>query len=314
VTAVTADRHGTAVELLRRHEVSAMLSALAEGGVHPVLLKGTALAYSVYPEPSARPRVDTDVLIRAADVEPLNDVMGRLGYSMPAAYCTGESLFCQFPLQRVDRFGLTHTVDVHWKISSQPVFAPVLEFDEVAEKSVPLPALGPAARMPNLVHSLLLACIHPVMHHRNDERAVWTYDIHLLASRMSDADFEQFTALAIARQVAAICGRQLTQARARLSTPVRESVLEKLNAPRNEPSSAYLRPNRTWRHEFSASLLAHRGWRARATFLREVMFPTASYMFASYDIAPSAATRPLLPALFLHRLGKGLWKIVSGRK
>ena len=34
-----------------------------------LVFKGTALAYTCYPEPSLRPRLDTDLLIRRADRE-----------------------------------------------------------------------------------------------------------------------------------------------------------------------------------------------------------------------------------------------------
>src|SRR5678815_1905510 len=155
-------------------ELISVLDALAAEGIHPLLLKGTALAYSLYDSPASRPRMDTDLLIRRSDVELVRRVMARCGYIAPP-YCDGDLLFCQFPLRRSDDFGLTHTFDFHWKISTQPIFADVLAFDEIADRAVPLPSLGTHARTASPRHALLLACIHPVMHHRNVESLIWSY-------------------------------------------------------------------------------------------------------------------------------------------
>src|SRR5712691_10127605 len=51
----------TARELLRRKELISVLDVLAAEDIHPILLKGTALAYSLYDNPASRPRVDTDL-------------------------------------------------------------------------------------------------------------------------------------------------------------------------------------------------------------------------------------------------------------
>ena len=56
----------SAIELLRKHELVRVLEALARAEVATLLLKGTALAYSLYPAPTLRPRADTDVLISTA--------------------------------------------------------------------------------------------------------------------------------------------------------------------------------------------------------------------------------------------------------
>src|SRR4051812_26187372 len=53
-----------AIELLRRQEILAVFDALAAEQIVPVLLKGTALAYTVYPTPGCRPRSDTDLMIQ----------------------------------------------------------------------------------------------------------------------------------------------------------------------------------------------------------------------------------------------------------
>src|SRR5262249_16149235 len=148
----------------------------------------------------------------------------------------------QFPLQKTTRLGAVR-FDCHWRISTQAVFADVLTFDELAPRAIALRALGPHARTLAAADALLLACIHPAMHHRNAQSLLWLYDIHLLAASLSVDDFERFVERAIAKRVSAICGHQLRLASTRLGTCVPPHVVDRLTAvDRQEPSAAYLSP------------------------------------------------------------------------
>lgn len=310
----TAARAQTAAELLRQRQLIAALDALAAEGIHPVVLKGTALAHSLYESPAARPRVDTDLLVRRDQVEQVRRVLGRSGYARPTL-CDGELLFCQFSLKQTDEFGMVHALDVHWKISTQSVFAGVLPFDEVAALATPLPALGRHARMAGPVHALILACIHPVMHHRNAESLIWTYDIHLLASRLSDREFAAFAELAVARQVSAICAHQLARARRWLGTRVPDAAMARLaTGDDHEPSAAYMQPGRLWADEMLASLRGLPRWTDRLRLLREVTLPGSPYMLKAYGVTSSSLGPALLPLLYCHRLVSGCWKVLTGRK
>ena len=307
-------RAQTATELLRQRELISVLDALAAEDIHPIVLKGTALAYSLYDSPASRPRVDTDLLIRRNDVDLVRRVLAGVGYTAPT-HCDGDLLFCQFPLKKADEFGLVHTLDVHWKISTQSVFAEVLVFDEIAAVATPLPALGGHARAAGPLHTLLLACMHPVMHHRNVESLIWIYDVHLLASRLSEQEFEAFTELAVTKRVSAICAHQLGRARRWLGTRIPDSAMTRLAAREIlEPSAAYLRPDRRWGDELISSIRGLPRWSDRLRLLREVTLPGPTYMLKAYGLTPSSLGAALLPILYLYRLSSGCWRVLAGRK
>jgi hypothetical protein len=283
-------------------------------GIQPILLKGTALAYGLYDSPSLRPRLDTDLLIRPADVGGARRVMAHNGYGAPN-FCDGDLVFCQFPVKKTDRVGLTHTFDFHWKISTQSVFADLLTYDEIAAEATDLPALGRHARAASFVHALLLACIHPVMHHRNADSPIWIYDVHLLASRLSPTAFNRFAQLAIGKKVAAICDRQLAAARRSFGTRVPNEVSAQLAmVPGHELSAAYLERGRRWNDDFVSNIRGLNGWSDRIKLLRQVAFPGRAYMLKAYDIRPSSLNAALLPVLYLHRLAFGGWKVIAGQK
>jgi hypothetical protein len=305
-------RTAAALESVRQREIVTAIDRLASEGVHPILVKGTPLAYSVYNVPSSRPRSDTDFFIRRDEVDAVRRVMRALGYTEPLL-CDGELLFCQFQVQRQDARRVTHVFDVHWKISTQSVFAELLTHDELSACATPVPALGPHARAAGPLHALLIACIHPVMHHRNIERLLWIYDIHLLAGRLSDAEFDQFASLASSKAVAAAAGHGLALARTRLGTRIPDRVIATLDEMgRAEPSADYLKPDRHWKDEFVSSIRGLPRWQDRLRLLREVALPSPRYMLAAYGFGKPAT--PLLPILYLHRLLNGGWKGLTGRK
>lgn len=304
-------REDTARELVCREEIAAILSELTARGAPAIVLKGTALAYSVYDTPIERPRLDTDLLIDSTHQAAAREALGRRGYTAPP-HC--DQLFSQFQMEKTDGFGIRHVMDVHWKISTQPVFADVLTHEEVRSRAVRIPALGPAAFGPSVVDALLLACIHPVMHHQNAERILWTYDTHLLASRLSHDDFHEFVRLARQKHVAAVCARQLRHAQSLFGTRVPEAVLTDLSTAAEEPSAAYLASHRSWRHELSSSVRGLPRIGDRLTLLREVLLPSPAYMLGAYGLRGKPIGLWLLPALYVHRTVRGAWKILTGKK
>jgi hypothetical protein len=305
-------RVAAARELVRAREIACVLDALAARQVFPIILKGAALAYTVYASPEMRPHVDTDLLIARDQIAIVRDVLARREYVEPPM-TRGELVFCQFQMAKVDGFGTGHVFDVHWRISTQTLFADLLTYDELMTDAVAVPALGAHARTASGAHALLLACIHPVMHHRNTERLIWFCDIDLLVRCLSDEELRRFTRLAVSKHVAAICARQLAIATGRFHTPVASHVIDRLTrASAGEPTAVYLRPQRRWHQEFFWNIRSHRRWSDRVRLLREVFFPNAQYMLDAYHLGSRGAV--LLPALYVHRCVYGAFKILIGRK
>jgi len=306
-------RHSSvAGELVRAHEIAQVLDSLAARQVCPILLKGAALAYTIYPSPSMRPRVDTDLLIARDQIAVTRDVLAARGYVEPTM-SSGEFVFGQFQMAKVDGWGVEHVFDIHWRISSQSLFASVLTYDELYTHAIIVPALGDQARAAGFDHALLLACVHPVMHHRNTERMIWFRDIDLLVRRMSDEQLHRFAQLALDRGMARICAHQLSIAAEQFHSPVPSAVMRLLrSASSTEPAAIYLRANRRWHHELLWNVRNLPGWRDRARLLREVLFPSPQYMLDTYHLGSGGLV--LLPALYAHRCAHGAFKVLVGRK
>jgi hypothetical protein len=301
-----------ATEMVRSHETTRVLGVLASAGIQPVLLKGVPLGHLLYETPSLRPHTDTDLIVPRDQIDLVRVALQRMGY-VESTMSDGELIFCQFQMMKRDDIGIDHAFDVHWKISTQALFAEVLTYDELLAEAVPVPSLGAPARAAGHVHALLLACIHPVMHHRNSERLLWLYDIHLLASGLPEADLDRFAQFAIAKNVASICRHQLARSAARFGTPVPAPVLASLEAHGGvEQSEMYLQRDRRWHNELASSLNGLPRWRDRARLLREVILPPPGYLLKMYGLTPSAFI--FLPGLYTHRCLRGLFRILTDRK
>lgn len=305
-------RDAAGEELLRGAETRSVVDALAAAGVRAVIIKGTALAYGAYPTPASRPRADTDLLVSPAQSGTARDVLQGIGFVRTV---TCEQLFSQFEVQKLDRFGLTHAFDVHWKISTQPLFAEVLTYEDIVARACPLPALGPSALAPADADALLLACIHPVMHHQNSPRLLWLFDILLLASRLTPDEAGRFVQRARDRKVAEVCAHQLRLVQDLFGLNIGSAIFDELaDAGGAEPSAAYLASNRKWRDELVSSVRGLPRFGDRMRLVRQVLFPAPAYMLGAYGFRANALAPLVLPALYVHRNVRGAWHVLTGKK
>lgn len=301
----TRARAEAARELLQRREALAVLDALAAAGVHPLLLKGTPLAYSHYDAPHLRPRGDVDLLVGEDERAAALHALERIGYARTLAV-HGALVSAQAGARRIDPLGAVHTVDLHWRVSNKQLFAPALGRAELVRDARALPALGPHARAPAPPHALLLASLHRAAHRHTPYRAgdtvatggdrlIWLEDVRLLAARMTRAEWERTVALAIDRGLAAVSLDALDASRARLGASVPGDLRAALGAVRGEPAARWLRSG-PLRGQL-LDLAAAPGWRGTLRLLREHLLPAPAYMRARYPQRP----RAWLPALYVRR-------------
>jgi len=305
-----------AQEMTQRTESAKVVGALADAGVQSLVLKGTALAYSHYPEPALRPRSDTDLLIAPNTREQAERTLAALGYTKSEGV-EGEFASYQATWSRETGSGVSHHFDVHWRINNSQMLAKTMTYDELSTRAVPLLALGAHARALAPVDALLFACIHlaghvnapyfvPNVGQQEGDRLIWLYDIHLLYSQMSDAEREEFAALATAKKIRAICRRALIRTKECFGTPVAQRAVEILEAPGPiEPSDRYFSGGRG--RQMLGDFLAFDSWRDRGRWLAEHAFPPESYMRGKYP----AATRTPLPILYVRRLFGGVRAVIK---
>lgn len=281
-------------------EVDRILRALAAGGRKPLLLKGTGLAFSHYAYPALRPRADIDVLIEPADGPAGARALHALGYRRIAGPA-GRYVGYQIELARDDPAGVTHTVDLHWRISNAQSFAWLFTHAELAASAVGLPALGHHARRLGDAHALAVALLHRAGNNcfvapGAGDRLIWLYDIHLLAAAMRADDRARFLDIVAARRVVAIAIDGLRQCAACLGCAAAEALANDLEgAPHRASGADLLRAGRLHREWIELHAMPTAG--VRVAYLARRILPTAEYMRESR----AGPTESRLPALHFRR-------------
>ena len=217
-----------------------LLDALAKAGIDTLLLKGTALAYSLYQEPAMRPRGDTDLLIRPAALEQARAAFRACGF-VPSSSAGPER--SQEDWQIDSGFGFIHRVDLHWQAAVLPALQRIRQVDDLFATAVPLPTLSPFAAMPDLAENLFSCAINQAMHGSTgfylDGRKVagaghlgWLCDVHLIASRLTDGQWQRLAEAALDKRIAPLVRQVLGDAAAVLGTAVPPAILTRLASQR----------------------------------------------------------------------------------
>jgi Uncharacterised nucleotidyltransferase len=287
---------------LSTRELRRVLDLLEAAGLAPLVFKGTALAHTHYPLSWMRPRLDTDILIAAESRTRAFEILHEQGYEQPPV-ASGHLVSYQAMFVRPAELDVDHVIDLHWRIANPQMVADAFPHGELVARADQVALTGGGyMRVPSSVDALLIACLHRAVHHADADDVIWTYDVHLIATRLDSQQWSAFADEAISRKIAAISARGLTLAVARFHTVVPEAVIRRLSTTR-EPSAIFLRRDLRGVDRLAVDL-ASLGSRQRARLLREHLFPPATYMRGKYGVK----SRTLLPALYAYRILAGATK------
>lgn len=278
-----------AAELAARPALDHALAALAAAGLDPLLFKGEALARSLYPDPGTRVRGDADVWVAASGFDVACAQLAALGWHRaPAA--DGEWL-------QPERSYLAPAgparIDLHRRLLSQPLLDRALDAAAIRSRGVRLAGIV----TPEPADALLIACAHLVGHHADAPRAIWLFDLHRLAADAPALD--RAAARAIEAGIGGLLGHALRTSRALFGTTLPDPLLDGLEAAGGaERSARLLRPlSPAARLAFDFATLP--GWRARATWLHELLAPDDAWLRRREGHGPR-------PWLLLRRVLRGL--------
>lgn len=301
-----------AVELARTVALRAVLAALAQAGLPVLLIKGAALAHTIYPQPYLRSRCDTDLLVPSREeAERVGRVLQTIGYQQPLSmYMSCDLVSYELGCYKTSPGGWTQALDVHWRLANNALFAERLTFPELAAAAVPLPALGPHAQGLGLAHALLLACIHRManMQVGNANRLIWLYDIHRLAQGLTDQQWQQIVILAEERALCGPCCDGLDSARQWFATTLPDAILNRLRAGADREGFDPRPFQSLWRFNWlTFRTLPSNTMRLR--WLSQYLFPSASYMRSKYGFNSSL----WLPWFHAVRIVRGIFRRLIGR-
>ena len=273
-----------------------VLSGFSQKNIHPLLFKGTALAYSLYPAPVARDRGDTDILVRPEDFSLASDIL--LDQDFTTQPNVGDKYNIESEFVFIDKFGLRHWIDLHRQISNCRAYAKHFPYQTLAANAVSIPFGDNQVKILGPIDAMLIACFH---YHEtlnssqsnnhptpNQNLLLWLYDLHLLSQDFTEKHWAQLLDVASKTGLSGSCSEALILMRRYFDTDINLVVLEKLQeAVRNSAIDKYLKASRTRRRLYD---VAHQeSFLNKFGMLFEVLFPNTEFMKAKYpDAWPSS--------------------------
>lgn len=221
-------RQLTMAALLFEVEARRVLKTLAAADIPVLLLKGSALAYWLYPAPYLRECADIDLLFRSrAEAEQAAVLMQVHGYvpGHPPGDLAYE-MSCELRRGGANRLIL----DLHWRVANAPLFADTLDFDGLQARSIALPLLGANARGLAPPDAFANACLHRSLNlfRTPGDRLKWLYDIHLLCASLQPPAWDTFVALCRERGLCGVCHDGIATTVAAFGTPLPAALLDAL--------------------------------------------------------------------------------------
>jgi hypothetical protein len=298
------DRHRDAmlqVLALERHLVTLSV-ALEDAGVEMVLLKGSALAHTVYPDPSWRPFADLDFLVRGKDFQRACEVLADRGFrrGLPEPRARFDERFGK-AAELTGPGGLM--VDLHRTLVVGP-FGLWIDLDELFAGTAPLSLGGRTIRRLDDTSLFLHACVHaslgwwPVL-------LMPVRDVAQVAS-YAKVDWDLVAERTRRWRLAAVVRHAFDTASQTLGTsPPDEARSVLAMEPRRSERralDAYTTSRRGRGGTATSTLRAIPGLRAKMAYVRALLFPNRDFLAVRQrNERPSYLRRLAIPIRWLAR-------------
>lgn len=275
-----------------------------------VLLKGAALAATLYPNPGLRGLGDLDILIRVEDRTRVDTLMQANGFTilLELADGFGDDFRSEKTFVRNDNRGIS--VDLHWHVINVPSYVRQVSVDWFWARTLEVSFGKLCAQVWNWDAQLLHLIEHFFIHHQM--RGVrWSHDIALLlALHQSELHWDEILNAAHQFHVLPALNATLTLIEDVWGVPVSASVRAQLGVPSQDLANRIGMIIATAERPHIRVLrdgLSYRNWRDKLAYLFHCFFPSPTYMRARYRIAHPF----LIPLYYLWRLFLGVQHLVE---
>jgi hypothetical protein len=298
-----------AANWLAYQELQRLLEAFAAQRVDTVLLKGCALAATLYAEPALRPMGDLDLLIRREALDRARQVMASQDYQ-PMQEMSDEFGGRYLQEQIFVRAGTRPAqVDVHWHLTSMPYYRARIPIEWFWDRAVEQNVNGRPALVFTPEAQLLHLSLHFALHHWSS-RLLWSYDLALLlAQRGEQMDWTSLAGAAEAFGLGRAVRLTLENVRDRwgVSAPPEASArLASIRTRLPERALAAIMTARRREARVLSDGLSLPGLRPKLGYWLGLILPSREYMRRRYGVAQPA----LLPVYYARRVATGLWQLV----
>jgi hypothetical protein len=290
----------SALNLLVYRELSRVLSLAAERSLSPpVLLKGGALACSLYESIALRPMCDLDLLVRREQLDGYVEVASALGYQrLSPEMAFGLTAATHYQLALRGGASESVVIELHWNLvaGDHDRRAPDVDwFFQQTERWSPPLELGDtscsAALQMNPTALVLYLSAHAILQHGDPAaRGIWFYDLHrVVRERDGDIDWHEVVDRARAFGWSGAVLRALERSRELFGTRLPSEVLRSLSTSSDseERNQAHLRVKQApqGRAEMVWAEMACLPKARRLQLALAILFPRPTYVKWRYPAA-----------------------------
>ena len=299
--------------------VSEVIETLDQAGIETVLMKGTALAYSLHDEPATRRRGDSDLLIRPKDLTRTRETLRSLGWYRKE---DPHGLYYQEGWLHDAAGFFVHAIDLHWEPSDRPVLQEMLPLKAFYVDRRPVPRLHEAARRPNPGLMILHATINQKWHAlhgyhsesgrlASPRRLIWSVDLDLLCKSMEKSDWTWLEAHCAAHGVGPLVAEALGGMQHDLGNQIPGDSLTALKTnPLDETLSDYF-ANPDSLTQFWIDLKKANSFKKKSNLIKTRAFPPREHLLEKYPSASRWPTALLQGRLLIETAGRAVRKVAS---
>ena len=299
-------------ELCNKRQLQKTITLLGHNKIDCLILKGSALAYSLYTQPYFRTRGDSDILIRPQDKDTVDGLLVEGGYEKSIG--VSGSLISHQNTYVITDNTISYYYDIHWKISNRNAFADLFDFDELNSNREKIAGLGENAYRLSNIDALLHAIVHYYGHFPGDrERLIWIYDLHLLCSRLDQSQWEIFVDKSTQKKLDPLVIKALLLSQATFNTPLPDQVLQNLRQSPvrlNKIEQQRLSATRWSRFAQFKSDWAALSFAERCLLIKEYVLPPSEFILEQNR----SNNRLLLPYFYVKRLLIGGIKVIKNSR
>jgi hypothetical protein len=304
------------------HQLRQAIDALDAASIPVVVLKGAALAQTIYENVALRPMRDIDLLVHRQDVPAALRQLAELGYKPadPEVH-RGTQLAYENELRLMRADATRTTIDIHWHLLDSPFYqahpafarfwqAVTIAPDRSGRSGAGLPVLAP-------VEQLLHLSAHLVLHHHG-EGLLWQHDVAAFARHHADtldwaAVLTQAQALDLVLPLQQVLSMLVTQWQMAALRPIAEAAAALTpSAAEREVFGRIMAYHGPVAQRFWHDLRSVPTWQARTRYFLRHMFPRPSYIRAQYHLR-SAWLVPLYYPVRYYRGAVSVLTVVKQR-
>lgn len=307
-----AFKHSYHSNLLRNmlllSELGGVLRGLAAANIPVVVLKGAALAETVYPNLALRTLGDVDLLVHQHDWGRVESVLTADDFRPLRAETHAGTLAAfenEMAFRKASRVPLD--IDLHWSLFDSPHYQSAIPMEWFWQTAQPARIAGESVSVLGIEAEILHLCGHLWLHHTGSE-LFWLHDVaEVVTSGATRIDWRCLLERTQQFDLVLPVRKTLIRISEEWGAPVPRDVLAELGAV--QPSAQERRvnawltsENRPPSQRLWADLISLPTWPLRLRFLWTNLIPSAAYMRERYGIRNPL----LLPFYYPYRWYRGI--------